>query len=234
MRFVGDPDFVKVDTAALLAPARIEKRMALYDPLTTHAPTALAIDEHGTSHLSIVDAEGNAVALTTTVNDGFGARVLAGETGVLLNDELADFGKSTDVYDSTRTPPNVPRPGARPTSSMTPTIVLEDGAPTVVVGGSGGMSIASSVTLVAVGRLVFGLGPVEAIAQPRVHVLGRDLLFEDTVPGDVREDLRSRGETLLPSPLPNAVQIVVVERSAAGQRFRVAADPRKGGVALAQ
>jgi gamma-glutamyltranspeptidase/glutathione hydrolase len=236
LRFVGDPDILPVDTAALLADARLEKRLALYDPSATHAPAELRVDEHGTSHLSIIDAEGNSVALTTTVNNGFGARLLAGDTGILLNDELADFGKTTEHYDSKLQPPNEPVPGARPTSSMTPTIVLEDGAPIAIVGGSGGMSIATSVTIVMVGRLTFGLGPVEAVAQPRVNVFGRQLFVEDTLPPEVRVDLQKRGESLAPSLLPNAVQLVTVERTGApaGQRIRVAADPRKGGVALAQ
>ncbi len=234
LRFVGDPDFVPVDTAALLGLPRLAARLALYDPSATRAPAALRVDEHGTSHLSVIDAEGNAVALTTTVNDGFGAMLLAGDTGILLNDQLADFGKTTEPYDATRVAPNVPRPGARPTSSMTPTVVVEDGAPIAIVGGSGGMSIASSVTEVTLARLDFGLSPADAIAAPRVHVFGRELLCEDGVPANVREDLQRRGESLVPSQIPNAVQLVTVERTERAARILVASDPRKGGVALAR
>lgn len=234
LRFVGDPGFIKVDVEALLADARLEKRIALFDPTKTRAPAELRFDEHGTSHLSIVDAEGNAVALTTTVNDAFGVKLLAGETGILLNDELDDFAKTSAPYDASLPAPNVPRPGARPTSSMTPTIVVQGDLPVAVLGGSGGTRIATSVTSVAVAHLIFGLGIDEALAAPRVHVFGRDLLVEDTLPAETRQDLEQRGESVKTSEVMNAVQIVTVDRASTPPRFRVAADPRKGGVALAQ
>jgi gamma-glutamyltranspeptidase/glutathione hydrolase len=234
LRFVGDPGFVKVDVDALLGDARLEKRIALFDPMKTHAPAELRVDEKGTSHLSVVDAEGNAVALTTTVNDAFGAVLLAGETGILLNDELDDFAKTNAPYDATLPAPNVPRPGARPTSSMTPTIVLANDLPIAVLGGSGGTRIATSVTAVAVAHLVFGQGPDEALAAPRFHVFGRDLLLEDTFPIDARQDLEKRGESIKVGEAMNAVQIVTVDRASTPPRFRVAADPRKGGLALAR
>lgn len=228
-RFVGDPEHVPVDVAKLLADARIAERLAKIDPWKTKTPVELRVDEHGTSHLSIVDAEGNAVALTTTVNGPFGAKILA--SGVLANDELGDFGKTADAIGLA---PNVPRPGARPTSSMTPTIVLEGGQVSAVLGGSGGMRIGTSVTLVALAHLVFGASPGDAIGLPRVHPAVGKLLVEDTLPAEVVADLEKRGENPTTAEVFNAVQMVAVSREGGVVKLIAASDPRKGGVSLAE
>lgn len=225
-RFLGDPDATPVDLNALVAEARIAKRVAMFDPMKTHPAAELAVDEHGTSHLCILDAEGNAVALTTTVNGPFGARIVAGATGVLMNDEMDDFGKTADAIGKK---PNVPRPGARPTSSMTPTIVVEDGRVVMIAGGSGGMRIATSVTLASVANLVFGMSPGDAVGLPRIHVQGPKLLLEPSFDAAVIKDLESRGEQVSTAEAINAVQMIAV-----GSDIAAASDPRKGGVALAE
>lgn len=230
-RFIGDPDATPVDVDALLADARLSQRLAKIDPWSTKPPVELRVDEHGTSHLSIVDAEGNAVALTTTVNGPYGSKIVAGDTGILLNDELDDFGKTIDAIGNK---PNVPRPGARPTSSMTPTIVLENGLPVMVVGGSGGTRIASSVTLASVAHLVFGMSPGDAVGWPRIHPIGSKLLVEPTFSPTVVAELGKRGETVTTAEAINAVQMVAVDRKGGTVRFVAASDPRKGGVALAE
>jgi len=230
-RFIGDPDATPVDVDALLADARLAQRLAKIDPWSTKSPVELRIDEHGTSHISIVDAEGNAVALTTTVNGPYGSKVIAGDTGILLNDQIDDFGKTIDAIGNK---PNVPRPGARPTSSMVPTIVVENGLPVMVVGGSGGMRIASSVTLASVAHLVFGLSPGDAVGFPRVHPIGGKLLAEPTFSKAVVAELGKRGEIVSTAEAINAVQLVAVDRKGGTARLVAASDPRKGGVALAE
>jgi gamma-glutamyltranspeptidase/glutathione hydrolase len=224
-RFIADPDAVPVDVNELIADARLQKRIAMIDPWSSKLGAELRIDEHGTSHISIVDAEGNAVALTTTVNTGFGATLIAGDTGIVMNDQLDDFSNSK---------PNVPRPFARPTSSMTPTIVLEDGLPVMVAGGSGGMRIATSVTLVSVAHLVFGLSAGDAVGWPRIHQKGTKLTHEATLPPTVVAELGKRGEQLEVAEAMNAVQLVTVVRKGGTSSFVAASDPRKGGVALAE
>ncbi len=233
-RLLGDPEATPVDPTSLFADDRMRARLAMIDPWSSKKPVELRIDEHGTSHLSIVDAEGNAVALTTTVNTGFGAKLVAGETGIVMNDQMDDFGKTLDsIGGPIDKKPNVPRAGARPTSSMTPTIVLEDGLPVAVMGGSGGLRIATSVTYVAVAHLVFGLSPGDAVGFPRMHPSWSKLSIEPSVPPSVAAELVRRGETVEVGEAVNAVQLVVVSRKG-GTSFSAAADPRKGGVALAE
>jgi gamma-glutamyltranspeptidase/glutathione hydrolase len=228
---IGDPEANPVDVDALITDARLAARLAKIDPWSTKAPAELKVDEHGTSHLSVVDAEGNAVALTTTVNGPFGARLVAGTTGIMLNDELDDFGRSIDAIGVR---PNVPRPGARPTSSMTPTIVIERGLPVAVLGGSGGYRIATSVTAVALAHLVFGQSPGDAVGLPRIHAAGAKLFVEETFAPEIFADLEKRGETLVKAEAMNAVQIVAVSRKGGKVELTAASDPRKGGVALAE
>lgn len=230
-RFIGDPDATPVDLNAMFSDARLKKRLAMIDPWSSKSGQDLRVDEHGTSHLSIIDAEGNAIALTTTVNTGFGAKLVAGDTGIVLNDQLDDFGKTAVALGNK---PNVPRPLAKPTSSMSPTIVLENGLPVMVAGGSGGMRIATSVTLVSLAHLVFGLSAGDAVGWPRIHQKGNKLTVEGTMAPTVVAELAKRGESLETAPAMNAVQLVTVFRKDGLVRFVAASDPRKGGVALAE
>jgi gamma-glutamyltranspeptidase/glutathione hydrolase len=196
--------------------------------------------EAGTSHVIVADREGNVVALTSTVNDAFGARVVASGTGIILNDELDDFSTPSDVkpFGVVGLGPNRPRARARPVSSMTPTIVLEDGVPILALGGSGGGRIATGVTQATLARLVFGLDPGACVSAPRVHVDGPspELIVPSDVPEDVRAGLRARGESPKDDPYPfSAVQMIAWERGAhGGARVLAAADPRKEGLAIAE
>ena len=230
-RFIGDPDITPVDAGALFSDARLKKRLAMIDPWTSHTGPELQVDEHGTSHLSIIDAEGNAVALTTTVNTGFGAKIVAGDTGIVMNDQIDDFGK-TEAAIGKRA--NIARPFAKPTSSMSPTIVLENDLPVMVVGGSGGMRIATSVTLVSLAHLVFGLSAGDAVGWPRIHQKGSKLTVEGTLSPTVVAELAKRGELLETAEAVNAVQLVTAARKGGVTLFTAASDPRKGGVALSE
>lgn len=221
-RHIGDPDFVKVDVARLLNPASLSARRASFRPQETRPYSALLPKEQGTSHISVLDAQGNAVALTTTVNNAFGSKILGSSSGVILNDELDDFGHSGT--------PNQPRPLARPVSSMTPTIVLDDQAVRLVLGGSGGMTIATNVSTVLLSILVDGVSPRQAVEQPRfiVEPTTGSLLLEEGFPEQVARGLRARGEHV--RFVPRGISAVqVVARS--GSRDSAAADSRKHGSA---
>lgn len=240
-RFAGDPDLDPlVDPAfqAALAPAQIAARRARIDPSKTHAPVDFKTKEQGTSHLVVADSAGNVVSLTTTVNGPFGAGIVAGDTGIVLNDQLDDFTSADDAasFGLKDGGPNRPRSRARPVSSMTPTIVVEGGLPILALGGSGGTRIATGATQAALARLLFDLDPSACVSHPRIHTQGPVLLLDPEVASDVRAGLRTRGETVKDEPfMGSAIQMIAWQRAPnAPVKLLAAADPRKGGMAAAR
>jgi gamma-glutamyltranspeptidase/glutathione hydrolase len=230
-RFVGDPAVLPVDIARLLAPPRLAARKARIAAARTQTVPALAGEDHGTHALVVADAHGNVVSLTTTVNTAFGAEIEGETTGIVLNDELDDFtASSATAAVGVRFPPNVARPGCRPTSSMMPTIVLRAGAPVLALGGSGGYSIPTSVTETLLGVLVAGETPEQAVKAPRFRFDSNDYaLLLDAAFGDaVRQDLVGRGETVRMIEATSGVQVLAF--GPAG--VTGAGDPRKGGAAV--
>jgi gamma-glutamyltranspeptidase/glutathione hydrolase len=237
----GDPDLdPAVDRAFTdaLDPAQITARRARIDPMKTHAPVDFKTKEQGTSHVVVVDAAGNVVSLTTTVNGPFGASIVAGDTGIVLNNELDDFASAADaaLFSQKDGGPNRPRPRARPVSSMTPTIVTEGGLPILALGGSGGTRIATGATQAVLARLLFDLDPSACVSHPRVHTQGPTLFVDPEIAPDVREGLRSRGETVTEEPFTgSAIQMIAWQRTPnAPVKLLAAADPRKGGFAAAR
>jgi gamma-glutamyltranspeptidase/glutathione hydrolase len=227
-RGIGDPDRAQIHVGALLDPARLAARRKALDPNRTRAVEAFLQEDRGTSHLVVVDKDKNVVSLTTTVNSPWGSRLYAEDIGVLLNDELNDFlPPSRAAALGLPAAPGVGRPGARPPSSMTPTLVARDGQVALAVGGSGGMRIATSVALVALG-VMGGLGVEEAVKRPRVHVTpdGTLLLEPGGMSPEGRTDLERRGERVKEEEAMNAVQGVRLWPG-----VEAAADPRKFGEA---
>jgi gamma-glutamyltranspeptidase/glutathione hydrolase len=236
-RTIGDPAYVKIDTAALLAPARLAARKKRYKADATTPAEAFPLHESGTSHLVVIDGEGNVVSITSTVNNMFGAK-LATDSGFVLNDELADFSQA-DVakrFLGNANDPNAPRGGARPTSSMTPTIVLQDGAPVLALGGSGGPKITGNVTQVLLANLVFGRSPADAVTDVRLFASPTGGLQLD--PGASPElvaDLVKRGEVVDASQVNfSGVQCVSVTTKDGVRTLLGGADPRKFGSALVE
>lgn len=233
MRYIGDPDHQRMNIGRLLSKGRLARRKRKIGLSRTNSLPQFGLEERGTHHLVTADAAGNMVSLTTTVNYAFGAKVMAPETGVVLNNELDDFSKKSDVEPFGMTEsPNRPRPGARPVSSMTPTIVVEDGRAVLGLGGSGGMTIATNVTQVLLSRLVFGHTPQAAVDAPRfaVPTKGATIALEKSAPQSLVEDLERRGETVTRMRFSaHAVQLIARE----GDTFVPAADPRKHGLAAA-
>ncbi|MCC6213349.1 MAG: gamma-glutamyltransferase family protein [Polyangiaceae bacterium] len=234
MRYLGDPDHVEVDLGELLSPARLAARRRKIALDRTHGIPRFGLEEHGTHHLITADARGNVVSLTTTVNRAFGARLATPTGGVVLNDELDDFTAAADVRPfDLKESPNRARAGARPVSSMTPTIVLRDGKPVLAIGGSGGPTITTNVTQLVLARLVFGTAPAALVAGRRFYVptRGAYLWLEKGAPPELIADLEARGEIVGEMPFTtSAVQAIAFE----GGRAVPASDPRKGGSALAR
>lgn len=231
-RFVGDPSFVNVDVPRLLAPARLAKRKALISEDRTHSSPRYGLEDAGTHHLVVSDESGNWVSLTTTTNDAFGAKLYAEQSGILLNNQLTDFStpESVAVF-GMKESPNRARPGARPVSSMAPTLVLDSGTPILALGGSGALTIGPNVTQVLLNRLAYGMAADAAVAAPRITIpvprSGQTLWLESALAKPYGADLAARGELLLGKDSENAVQLVTLENG----NFSAAADPRKGGTA---
>jgi len=239
-RSASDPDVEKGTEAAYnaaLEPAQLAARRAKILPDKTHTPTEFKTKEQGTSHLVVADRAGNVVTLTTTVNGPFGSGVVAGDSGVLLNNQLDDFSSVEDakIFGRNDGGPNRPRPRTRPVSSMSPTIVLEGGVPILAVGGSGGTRIATGATQAVLARLLFDLDPIACVSHPRVHTQGAQLFLDPEISPDAREGLVRRGEQVKDEPfLGSAIQMVAWQRGKDGVKLLAASDPRKAGLAAAR
>ncbi len=227
LRYVADPAFVAQPVAKLLDPeyldARaklIQQRSMLYAP-----PGDLDGESAGTSHLSVVDAEGNAVAMTTTIEHAFGSRILV--RGFLLNNQLTDFGFLPTF--AGRPAVNRLEAGKRPRSTMSPTFVFDAGGRLkIAVGSAGGLPILNYVAKVLVATLDWGMDIQSAISLPNFGstngptFLERGTAYEE--PGDA---LAERGHVLNYTPLTSGLH--GIERVAAG--WRGGADPRREGAA---
>jgi gamma-glutamyltranspeptidase/glutathione hydrolase len=238
--YVADADRVRVPVRGLLDPAYLTARAQLIDrdranlsPRPGNPPwrdAALAPDEtvreHGTSHVSIRDAAGNAVAMTTTIEDVFGARVMA--AGFLLNNQLTDFSFRPEI--DGRPVANRVEPGKRPRSSMAPTMVFDpQGELRVIVGSPGGARIIGYVAQTLIAILDWAMDPQAAIELPRVVTIGAATELEaDTDAAALKEALDARGHRVTVRALPSGLHaIVVTARGITG-----GADPRREGVAL--
>lgn len=190
--FMGDPDFAKIPVAQLIdkryaaawedtidpahaTPSKDLKRPAVFNELEQYAdahPPMAPQESNHTTHYSVMDADGNAVAVTTTINDWFGSRVTADGLGFLMNDEMDDFSAKPGVPNSDgllQSDVNAIGPGKRPLSSMTPTIVVRDGKTVLVLGSPGSSKIITTVANVLMGVVDYGMNIQEAVNAPRFH-----------------------------------------------------------------
>ncbi len=238
----GDPDHVQVPLARLLSPTRLDGlrqriRFSEATPAERYG-NARAAEDSGTSHISVVDADGNAVALTTSVNTGFGALLGAGERGIVLNNTMDDFSVQPGVpnaFGLVGTEANAVAAGKRPLSSMSPTIVLRQGRARLVAGASGGPLIITATLQTIVNVLDFAMEPGDAVSAPRIHHQWRpDILgVEPGIAATTRTSLERLGHKVMELPARASVQIVEVSGGGRERRVRAVADPRKGGVAAA-
>ena len=233
--YMGDPDRVEVPLDALLAPSRIAEIQRSILPSRTFPPERYGtlVDlgkDAGTQHISVLDADGLAVSLTTTINTSFGSEVMARRSGILLNDEMDDFVARPGVpnaYGLVGSEANAVAPGARPLSSMSPTVLRSPDGRRIVVGASGGPTIISATLQVVSDIIDFGMDPAEAVGAPRIHHQWTpDILFVDEgISADTIAALRARGHEVKQQPAFSAVQAI----SAADGISLGASDPRKGG-----
>ena len=248
--YLGDPDFVKNPLERLLDKGYAAKIRATIDPAKAAVskelnPGTAPHEGTNTTHYSIVDKMGNAVAVTYTLNDWFGAKVTAAGTGVLLNNEMDDFTIKAGVanlYGLVQGAANAIAPGKRPLSSMSPTIITQDGKPVMVVGTPGGSRIITAVTHTLLNVIDYGMNIQEAVDAPRFHHQWLpDLTNVDTfaLSPDTRKILLDMGHQLgAPQPGGHLAAILIGAPSLGGKpkgnnRFYGANDPRRNsGLAL--
>jgi gamma-glutamyltranspeptidase/glutathione hydrolase len=205
--YMGDADFYKVPEAQLTNEVYLKKRMSDYQPgiagnSTQIKPGVLQIKEsEQTTHLSVLDAEGNAVSVTTTLNNSYGSKTVIGGAGFFINDEMDDFSVKPGVpnlYGAVGGEANAIAPGKRMLSSMTPTLVLKDGKPFVVVGTPGGTTIPTSVFQTIVNIIDFGMSAEDAVNKPKFHHqwLPDQIDVERSFPEATRTALQKMGYTI--------------------------------------
>jgi gamma-glutamyltranspeptidase/glutathione hydrolase len=188
----GDPAFVDVPVARLLAKDYARLRGGEIEMTKAGAPSAgVTAGSPHTTHVTVVDADGNVVAATQTLHNLFGSRAMVPGTGMLLNDTMAIF----DPHPGT---PLSIEPGKRMTSSMAPTILLRDGRPVLALGLPGGTKIFTSVVQAIVNVIDHGMSLQEAVEAPRVWTQGQDLELETAIGDDVRAGLAARGHHVVP------------------------------------
>jgi gamma-glutamyltranspeptidase/glutathione hydrolase len=239
--WLGDPDFARVpkgltdkDYAKSLA-AKID--LAKATPVAGHG-TPPAADESvflkHTTHVAAADAEGNWVAMTQTVNTSYGCKVIVPGTGVVLNNEMDDFSIAPgqpNAFGLIGAEANSVEPLKRPLSSMSPTIVLENGQPVLTVGAAGGPTIITQVLQALVRRIDLGLPLEEALAQPRIHQQWSPdtVRIESKLEESLQKALTSRGHKLTPVASMGVTQAIELDR-ATGKFFGLH-DPRVPGKA---
>jgi gamma-glutamyltranspeptidase/glutathione hydrolase len=238
-RYLGDPAFVSAPVATLISKDYAAKQRAGIDldhatPWTDALSATPPREGSNTTHFSVVDHFGNAVSNTYTLNFSYGVGLVADGTGVLLNNELDDFTAApgaSNAYGLVGFEANLPGPGKRPLSSMSPTIVLKDGKPVLVTGSPGGSRIISTVLQVIVNVLDYRMDVASAVAAPRLHHqwLPDEVRIEHGFPDDVIAALKAKGHTVIePMGQTSANSIAVTANGLLG-----APDPRSRGAEAA-
>ncbi|HEX5212976.1 MAG TPA: gamma-glutamyltransferase [Pseudolabrys sp.] len=222
--YLGDPDQVKMPLAGLISKKYAATlRAGIIDKATPAAAIKAGkpADTEGknTTHFSVIDRDGNAVSNTTTLNFSYGVGLVADGTGVLLNNELDDFTAkpgTANAYDLIGFAANLPGPGKRPLSSMTPTIVLKDGKPVLITGAPGGSRIITTVLQVIVDVIDFHMPVDQAVGAPRLHNQWQpdQTYVEPGFAPAVLDALKARGHVLVPTePYSSANSIQVIPKT---------------------
>jgi gamma-glutamyltranspeptidase / glutathione hydrolase len=232
-QFLGDPDFVHVPVGKLTAKnyaAWIRKRIVMdkTQPPAYYGYHNFNAEKGGTTHFSVIDRFGNAVACTQSVNTRFGSKLLARRAGIVLNNEMDDFAihpETGNVYGLFGNEANSLKPGKRPLSSMSPTIVLRGNRPEVVIGAAGGPRIITATLQSILNILDFGMPVAPAVSSPRVHHqwLPDRLNVEPGITPEAKAALQQRGHIVREQTSLGVVQAITWE----GGRMDGAVDPRK-------
>lgn len=241
-RYMADSDFVPMPTEGLISPAYLQERSALLSgesalesvsagsPEWDHAMLQAddeSIELKSTSHFSIVDVAGNVVSITTTIENGFGSRLMSG--GFLLNNELTDFSFAT--HNDGVPIANRVEPGKRPRSSMSPTIVMKNAKPYMVVGSPGGSRIIGYVAKTIIAHLDWGMNVQEAINLPHVvNRFGTYDLEEGTGAVDLQNELENIGYEVNVRALNSGLHAIIIDDN----KLMGGADPRREGIAIGE
>ena len=252
--FLGDPDFAKIPVAQLIdkkygaawgdtidlqhaSASKDLKRPAIFSELEQVAAVHpwSGREPENTTHYSVIDSAGEAVAVTTTLNDSFGSHVTAEGLGFLLNNEMDDFSSKPGVpnmYGLIQGPANAIGPGKRPLSAMTPTIVLKDGKVFLILGSPGGPTIITTVANILIGVVDYGLDIQEAVNAPRYHHqwMPDAVMLEDRVSPDTMGLLKNRGHALQVHHSWGDAECIMVDPKT-GERLG-ASDSRNNGKAV--
>ncbi|MFD2179175.1 gamma-glutamyltransferase [Veronia pacifica] len=239
-RYVADSDFVPVPVEGLLAPEYLKQRASLLEgenalssvspgePAFSHAIRLAdddALELPSTSHFSIVDPDGNLVSITTTIENGFGSRLMV--RGFLLNNELTDFSFSS--HKNGVPIANRVEPGKRPRSSMSPTIVMHEGKPYLAIGSPGGSRIIGYVAKTLIAHLDWGLGIQQAIELPHlVNRFGTYDLEKGSTAESFKAPLEALGFKVNIRDLTSGIHAILIEKNG----LRGGADPRREGIVL--
>jgi gamma-glutamyltranspeptidase/glutathione hydrolase len=256
--FMGDPDFSRVPVAQLTDKQYAVAWRASIDPLhpsvsrqlqrpstfpdldryTLEHPVLGATQEPGhTTHYSVVDAEGNAVAVTTTLNDDYGSRVTIGSLGFLLNNEMDDFAARVgvpNIYGLVQGTANSIAPNKRPLSAMAPTIVLRSGKLWLVLGAEGGPTIITTVANILLGVENYGLDIQEAVNSPRIHqqwLPDRIELEKSRFPLDTVRLLEAAGNQVSPPDVDSDAECIAID-PATGERLGASDGRNENGRAI--
>jgi gamma-glutamyltranspeptidase / glutathione hydrolase len=232
--YMGDADFYKVPVNVLTSDKYLTDRMKDYDPAKAgHSkdiePGKTAkYESEETTHLSVIDKDGNAVSITTTLNNSYGSRTVVGGAGFFMNDEMDDFSVKPGVpnmYGAIGGEANAIAPGKRMLSSMTPTIVLKDGKPYIVVGTPGGTTIPTSVFQTLVNIIDFGMSPEDAVYKPKFHHqwLPDTINIEKGFPPTVRDGLQKMGYAFYERGEIGRTELIMVLSNGPSGKLRIEA-----------
>jgi gamma-glutamyltranspeptidase/glutathione hydrolase len=240
--YLGDPAFVNVPVESLLDSTSGRTGRFAIDAAETVPSDSLggypAVGREGveTTHYSVIDRDGMAVAVTYTLNDLFGCKVIVEGAGFFLNDEMDDFVTvpgGANLYGLVGGAENTVQPGKRPLSSMTPTMLIKDGKPVLILGARGGSKIISAVLQVIVNIVDFGMPPGMAVSEPRIHHQWKpdSLQFEHgAINPEVAAGLAWRGHHL--SELLSTIgKVEAIFIDPVTGLYVGAPDPRENGVA---
>ena len=233
-QYMGDADFFKVPVSKLTSEKYLKERMADFVPGKAGNSELVkpgdipAAESEETTHLSVIDKDGNAVAVTTTLNNSYGSKTVVGGAGFILNDEMDDFSVKPGVpnmYGAIGGEANAIMPGKRMLSSMTPTLVLKDGMPYLVVGTPGGTTICTSVFQTIVNIIDFFMSTEDAVWKPKFHHqwLPDKVDLEKGFPDNTRKALEEMGYKIVERSGIGRTEVIKV---LANKKFEAVADNR--------
>ncbi len=219
---LGDPDYYKVPVKTLTSKAYIKKRLAGIDStkagVSDQTKAGFIKESDQTTHISVLDETGNAVSVTTTLNDNYGSKTIVANAGFILNNEMDDFSIQEGVanlYGAIGGKANSIAPGKRMLSSMTPTIVLKNNKPFMVVGTPDGTTIITSVFQSIVNVIDYGMNADDAVNKPKFHHqwLPDQVDLEKNFPGDVKKQLENFGYTIVERSSIGRTEMILVNRN---------------------